>query len=36
MYFEETGWEGVDWNDLAQGRDKLWAFVNMVMKFQVP
>jgi len=30
------GWEGVDWNDLAQGGDNLRAFVNMVMNFQVP
>ena len=26
----------MDWMDLAQDRDKLWAVVNMVMNLQVP
>jgi hypothetical protein len=25
------GWEGLDWNDLAQVRDKWWALVNTFM-----
>jgi hypothetical protein len=31
----ETGWDGMDWIDLAQDRDKLRALVNMVMIFRV-
>jgi hypothetical protein len=31
----ETGWDGVDWIDLAQDRGQLRAFVNMVMNFWV-
>jgi len=27
------GWEGVELVNLAQGRDKWWAVVNMVMNF---
>jgi len=30
MYFEEMEWEGVDWNDLAQGRVRWWALVDTV------
>jgi hypothetical protein len=33
MYLRETGWEGMDWIDLAQGRDRWWAFVYAVMNF---
>jgi hypothetical protein len=33
---EELGWDGVDWIDLAEDMDKWQAFVNMVMKLQVP
>jgi hypothetical protein len=36
MYFEEMGWEGVDWSDLAPGRDKMRDFVKMVMNLQFP
>jgi hypothetical protein len=36
MDLKEIGWQGVDWIDLAQDRDKWWAFVNMVMKLLVP
>ena len=35
MDLKETGWEGVDWMDLAQDRNKLWAVVNKVMNFQL-
>jgi hypothetical protein len=33
---QEVGWEGVDWIELAQDRDKWRALVNVIMKFQVP
>jgi hypothetical protein len=32
----ETGWDGMDWMDLAQDRDQWKALVNMVMNFWVP
>jgi hypothetical protein len=35
MDLQEVGWIGLDWNDLAQDRDSLWALVNAVMNFQV-
>jgi hypothetical protein len=31
MDFTETGWDGVDWIELAQDRDQWRAFVNTVM-----
>jgi hypothetical protein len=34
--FRETGWDGVDWVDLAQDRDQWWALVNTVMNLRVP
>jgi len=32
----EVGSEGFDWIDMAQDRDRWWAFLNVVMKFWVP
>jgi hypothetical protein len=28
---KEISWEGIDWIDLAEDRDRWWALVNMVM-----
>jgi hypothetical protein len=36
MDLREIGWDGVDWNELAQERDQWRALVNMVMNFRVP
>jgi hypothetical protein len=36
MDLRETGWDGMDWIDLAQDRDKWRALVNMVMNLRVP
>jgi hypothetical protein len=32
----EIGWDGMDWIDLCQDRDKWRALVNTVMKLRVP
>jgi hypothetical protein len=32
----ETGWDGVDWIDMAQDRDQWRALVNTVLKLRVP
>jgi hypothetical protein len=32
----EIGWNGMDWIDLAQGRDRWRALVNAVMNLRVP
>jgi hypothetical protein len=32
----ETGWEGVDWMDLAQDRDQWRDLMNTVMNLRVP
>jgi hypothetical protein len=34
--FQEVGWEGVDWIDIAQDRDRWRTLVNAVMNLQVP
>jgi hypothetical protein len=36
MDFEEVGWGGMDWIDLAQDRDRWRALVNVVMNLWVP
>jgi hypothetical protein len=36
MDLREIGWGGMDWIDLAHGRDQWRALVNMVMNLQVP
>jgi hypothetical protein len=35
MDLEETGWEDVQWIQLAQDRDRWQAFVNTVMNLRV-
>jgi len=35
MELQEVGLGGMDWNDLAQGRDRWQALVNVVMNFRV-
>jgi hypothetical protein len=32
----EIGWDGTDWNDLAEYRDQWRALVTEVMNFRVP
>jgi hypothetical protein len=36
MDLGETGWDGMDWIDLAQDRDQWRALVNMVRNLRVP
>jgi hypothetical protein len=36
MNLRETGWDGMDWIDLARDRDQWRALVNTVINLQVP
>ena len=36
MDLQEVGCGGMDWIDLAQGRDRWWTLVNSVMNLGVP
>jgi hypothetical protein len=36
MNLREIGWDGMDWIDLAQGRDQWRALVNTVVNLRVP
>ena len=36
MYLQKLGWEGMDWIDLAQDRDRWRTLVNAVMNLRVP
>jgi hypothetical protein len=36
MDLGEVGWDGVDWIDLAQDRDRWRAYVNAEMNLRVP
>jgi hypothetical protein len=36
LHIRETGWEGVDYNNLAQDRDQQRTLVNRLMNLRVP
>ena len=33
---QEAEWSGIDWNVVAEDRDRWWALVMSVMKLQLP
>jgi hypothetical protein len=33
---KETAWQGLDWINLAHGKDQWWVLVSKVMNLQVP
>jgi hypothetical protein len=35
-FFEEIGWDGVDWIDMAQDSDQWRTLVNTVLNLRVP
>jgi hypothetical protein len=35
MDLQEVGWGSMDLNDMAQGKDKWWTFVNAVMNLRI-
>jgi hypothetical protein len=35
MDLREVGWEGIDWIDLGQDKDRWWAVVNAVMNLRI-
>jgi hypothetical protein len=36
MDLSEIGWDGMDWIDLAQGRDQLRSLMTAIMNLRVP
>jgi hypothetical protein len=36
MDLEGTGFGGIDWIELAQNRDRRWAFLRVIMGHRVP
>jgi len=36
MDLQEVGWGGMDWLELAEGRDRWWVLVNVVLNVRVP
>ena len=36
MHLQKVGCEGMDWITVVQDRDRWWALVKAVMKFQLP
>jgi hypothetical protein len=35
MHLQEVGFEGMDWIELAQDKERWWALVNSVMNLEV-
>jgi hypothetical protein len=36
MYLQEVGFGGMGWIELAQDKERWWAFLTAVMNLQVP